>query len=198
MKRSTDKKIASLLSLSFLFPPAVLLFLFARSPLMPDNSFPGLSNFAKVSEELYRGAQPTRQGFLELQKMGIRTIINLRATHTDLKLLKGLKLQSVHIKTTTFHIKENDIAAFLKTVTNKSNQPVFIHCQHGSDRTGVMTAVYRMYVQGWTLDEAMAELPNFGFHKIWQNLKTELKGLDMEELHKKVELAESPPVHIIK
>ena len=37
----------------------------------PSSDLPGLKNFAKVSDILYRGQQPTAEGMAELKKMGI-------------------------------------------------------------------------------------------------------------------------------
>ncbi|MFH1260278.1 MAG: dual specificity protein phosphatase family protein [Elusimicrobiota bacterium] len=125
----------------------------------------GLENFAKVSETLYRGAQPTALGFAELKKMGVKTVVNLRGFHSDKKLLRGLGFKYVHISFKPWHPEDEDIIKFLKVVTNPDNCPIFIHCQHGADRTGTMVAVYRMYVQGWTYEKALSELPKFGFHE---------------------------------
>ena len=47
---------------------------------------------------------------------------------------------------------------------------------------------------GWTMDEAMQELPRFGFHRIWKHLKRYLKKLDMKDLRRQVEKAKAPKV----
>src|SRR5438128_812424 len=65
--------------------------------LKPRNDLTGLKNFAQVSPMLCRGAQPGNEGFRTLKKMGVKTVINLRALHSDRKELKGLGLQYVHI-----------------------------------------------------------------------------------------------------
>jgi hypothetical protein len=39
---------------------------------------PGLPDFAAVSIQLYRGAQPKDEGFAELEKMGVGVVVNLR------------------------------------------------------------------------------------------------------------------------
>ncbi|MEI8195437.1 MAG: hypothetical protein WCI73_05970, partial [Phycisphaerae bacterium] len=68
-----------------------------RPNLQPRHDLPGLSNFAQVSPNLYRGAQPTAEGFRQLKKMGIKTVVNLRAWHTDRDELKGTGLRYVQI-----------------------------------------------------------------------------------------------------
>lgn len=153
-----------------------------QAALKPRGDIKGLSNFAKVSDALYRGAQPTREGFAELKKLGVKTVINLRAKHSDEKLIKDLGFNYFSIPTDTWDLDDKHAARFLSIVLDKANQPVFVHCQHGSDRTGTMVAVYRVYEQKWTPDAAMKELPVFGFHKIWVNLKGYLKNLDVKKV----------------
>src|ERR1700730_5986665 len=38
----------------------------------------GVGNFQKVDDHVYRGAQPTQEGFSNLSKLGIQTVIDLR------------------------------------------------------------------------------------------------------------------------
>ncbi|MBI4651347.1 dual specificity protein phosphatase family protein [Candidatus Desantisbacteria bacterium] len=165
--------------------------------LMPRNDIPGLTNFAQVSKCLYRGAQPDKKGFEELSKMGIKTIINLRANHSDIKMLKGLNLKYINIPINTWDLTDEHAVKFLKIINNSDYQPVFVHCQHGSDRTGSMVAIYRMFIEGWTHEEALKELPDFGYHKIWKNLVKYLKNLDLNKLRKKLKTAEEPELKVI-
>jgi len=145
---------------------------------------PGLPNLFKVTEDLYRGAQPTPEGFRQLKAMGIKTIINLRSLHSDLPLMGSLGFYYNSIPTNAWDVDEEEIVQFLSIATDQNRTPVFVHCQHGSDRTGVMCAVYRMAVCGWNKDEAIEEMTNggFGFHKVWKNLILRVKNLDMERI----------------
>jgi protein tyrosine phosphatase (PTP) superfamily phosphohydrolase (DUF442 family) len=145
---------------------------------------PGLPNFYKVSDELYRGAQPTAEGMKQLEKLGVKTVVNLRALHSDRDEIKGTDLSYVHIGMTAWCISDNDVIRFLRIVTDKSRTPVFVHCQHGSDRTGTMCAIYRIVVQGWSKDEAIEEMAKggFSFHSIWQNLPDYVRKLDINEI----------------
>lgn len=147
---------------------------------------PGLKNLHRVNSSLYRGAQPEEPGFKELQAMGIRTIINLRGFHSDEPMLAGLPLRQEHISFKTWHPEDEDVVRFLKIVGNPKRGPFFVHCLHGSDRTGMMLAIYRVAIQGWSKEEAIAEMTTggFGFHSIWQNLVNYLKALDLDRLKK--------------
>jgi tyrosine-protein phosphatase SIW14 len=177
--------------------------LYGAELLMPRNDITGLTNFAQISDVLYRGAQPDEQGFSELRKMGIKTIINLRVVkindkHSDVDMMKGLGLQYVSIPVNTWNLEDEDVVAFLKVATDPKNQPVFVHCRHGSDRTGAMVAVWRMYEQGWSRDDAINEMANFGFHRIWSNLKKYVRSLDLDTIRQKVNEGESPKTEVIK
>jgi protein tyrosine phosphatase (PTP) superfamily phosphohydrolase (DUF442 family) len=132
-----------------------------------------LPNFHKVSDDLYRGAQPDREGFVELIGMGVKTVINLRWLHTDRIYLYGL-LKDVnyrHIFCKAWHPEVEDVKSFLR-ILDEGPRPVFVHCQHGADRTGVMCAAYRIKVQGWEVDRAVKEMVEgpFGFHEIWEDI----------------------------
>jgi len=147
-------------------------------------NLPGAPNLHKVSDDLYRGAQPSDEGFRQLEKMGIKTVVNLRSSHSDQDKLKGTNLGYEHIPMTAWHPENEDVLRFLKIVTDPNRTPVFVHCQHGADRTGTMCAIYRIAVQGWTKDEAIGEMTkgDFGFHGIFENLVDYIHGLDVEKI----------------
>jgi protein tyrosine/serine phosphatase len=147
----------------------------------------GLPNAFKVTDTLYRGAQPTAEGFEELKKIGIKTVVCLRDHHSDKDLLGDTELKYEAIPLNTWSVKEDDIVRFLKIVTDTNNLPLFVHCQHGADRTGTMVATYRMALCGWKKEDAIDEMVNggFGFHKTWDNLVDLLRGLDVAALKKK-------------
>lgn len=164
----------------------------------PRNDLPGLKNFAKVSDILYRGEQPTAEGMAELKKMGIKTVINLRSFNSDKTELKGTGLQYFHIWCKAWHPEDEDVAQFLQIMRDPSNHPVFIHCQHGADRTGMMTAVYRIMHQGWKNDDAAKELHNFGFHTIWTDIVKYLNAFDREKIEKEIAKAKPIKVRVIE
>jgi protein tyrosine/serine phosphatase len=159
--------------------------------VLPEPATPivssGLPNFHKVSDDLYRGAQPTAAGIRQLKDMGIKTIINLRSFHSDKDEIGNIEIGYEHIPMKAWHPEEEDAVRFLKIVTDKDKTPVFIHCKHGADRTGIMCAIYRVTVCGWSKDSALDEMTNggFGFHRIWRNLRSYLMNLDIEKMKDK-------------
>jgi len=148
---------------------------------------PGLSNFYEVTTNLYRGAQPTAKGMTELHAMGIKTILNLRSFHSDHHLASSgdLKLARLHMK--PWHAEDEDVVAFLKIVSDTNNLPLFVHCQRGADRTGMICAMYRIVYCGWTKDAAIQEMKEGGFHfnPGWENLVEYINKVDVDELKKR-------------
>ncbi len=153
---------------------------------------PALPNFHRVSDVLYRGAQPTEEGIEKLAEMGVKTIVNLRLIHSDRKKAEQLGLNYEHIRVETWDPDAPEVVRFLKIVTDPNLATVFLHCKHGADRTGTMCAIYRVVVQGWTKEQAIAEMTKggFNFHSTWKNLIKYIQNLDVGEIKRRAGLTE--------
>ena len=132
----------------------------------------GLPNFARVTETLYRGAQPTTEGFAELKKLGIEIVVNFRdETHriaAERRQVEALGLRYVSIPWNSRHRPANpQVAEFLELLRANPQRKFFVHCHHGADRTGVMVAAYRIALQNWTPPQALEEMDAFHFHRFW-------------------------------
>ncbi|MHC4694858.1 MAG: fused DSP-PTPase phosphatase/NAD kinase-like protein [Planctomycetota bacterium] len=151
---------------------------------------PGVENLHKVSDELYRGAQPTRKGMQQLKELGVKTIVNLRSFHSDRDEIGDTGLSYEHIYMKTWHAEDEEVERFLKIVTDEKRTPAFVHCQRGADRTGTMCAIYRVAVQDWSKDEAIEEMTKggFGFYSGWKNLINYIRELDIEEIKNRASL----------
>jgi len=150
----------------------------------------GVPNLYKVSDDLYRGAQPSNEGMRQLEKLGIKTIVNLRLLHSDRDEIENTELSYQHIPMLTWNTQDKDVMRFLKIVTDSNNTPVFVHCQYGADRTGTMCAIYRIAVEGWSKNEAIEEMTNggFGFHSIWKDLVEYIHNLDVDKIRHAADL----------
>jgi protein tyrosine phosphatase (PTP) superfamily phosphohydrolase (DUF442 family) len=148
---------------------------------------PGVDNLHKVSDFLYRGAQPTKEGMQQLKKLGIKTIVNLRSFHSDRAEIGDTGLSYEHIYMKTWHAEDKEVVRFLNIVTDPNRTPVFVHCRRGADRTGTMCAIYRVAVQNWRKDEAIEEMVKggFGFYTRWQNLIDYIGELDIEQIKRR-------------
>jgi protein tyrosine/serine phosphatase len=127
--------------------------------------------------------------------MGVRTIVDLQEFHSDLRALRGLGLRYVHLRMNPAEIEDGEVAAFLQVVRDPDCQPVFVHCKAGSDRTGVVVAVYRVMEQRWPPEQAALELPRFGFHEVFLPLQHYLKQLDRGKLNSLA--ATQPPPRVV-
>ncbi len=156
---------------------------------MNGESLPaGIEKFQKLDDDLYRGAQPGAKGFKELEKLGIRTVVNLRTGHSDEESLGGTSLAYRNIGMNVWDVDEPDVIAFLKLVSDRSKGPFFVHCEHGVDRTGFMCAIYRIVVQGWSKEKALKERRAFKPHLIWKNLERYIRKMDVHEIRRKAGL----------
>lgn len=151
----------------------------------------GAPNLHRVTPFLYRSAQPTREGFKNLEALGVRTVIDLRAYHSDRREAKGTGLRLVELDIRTWKVAEADVVEVLRRLRRREDGPFLVHCQHGADRTGVMMAMFRMVEQGWSKEEALREMRGggYGFHPVWKNIVRLVERADVEGLRRQVDAA---------
>jgi protein tyrosine/serine phosphatase len=149
----------------------------------------GVPNLHRLTPTLYRSEQPTALGMKNLEKLGIRTVINLRAFNDDLDEIRGTALRAVHVPVFTWHLETEDVVQVMRTLRHAEDGPFLIHCQHGADRTGLMSAMYRMLEQKWTAEDALAELVDggYGYHSMWRNIKRYVRSVDVAALRAAVD-----------
>ena len=134
----------------------------------------GLEHVARINNNLYRGAQPTEEGYRTLKEMGIKTVICLRYRTSHRKEAEAAGLEyvelGIHADVGSTPPTAEQVKLFFDTVLDPSKQPVYWHCKHGKDRTGTMAAIYRIERDGWSNKEAEEELHAFGYHTIFKDL----------------------------
>lgn len=128
----------------------------------------GLRNFGTVSNQLYRGGQPEDAGFAQLKKLGVVIVVNLRHESVEIARERTLvEAQGMRYVSIPWRGKENpkteQVAQFLELVRDNRDRKVFVHCERGAERTGVMVACYRMSGDHWTPDQALDEMEKFSF-----------------------------------
>jgi protein tyrosine/serine phosphatase len=122
----------------------------------------GVPNFHQVNDWIYRGGQPTPQGFRSLAKLGVKTIIDLRSSSeqadTEKKQVDALGMFYVHVPLHGYlSPKPADLDRAFSVLDDRSQWPVFVHCREGKDRTGMIIACYRISHEGWTNQRAAEE-----------------------------------------
>jgi len=133
---------------------------------------PGISNVGRISQGIYRGNQPLPEGYKTLKKMGIKTVINLRSRHREKKAVEDAGMNYIEFPISMIkNLKRENVLEIINVMADPENQPVYVHCALGRDRTGIVAAIYRIEKQGWSFDEAEQEMQDFGFNDVWINLK---------------------------
>jgi protein tyrosine/serine phosphatase len=153
----------------------------------------GVPNLHRISPALYRSEQPTALGMKNLEKLGVRTVINLRYFNDDQDEVEGTSLRTEHTRILTWRIGDKHVIEVMGMLKKLENGPFLIHCQHGADRTGLMTAMYRILEQGWTPEDALKELTDggFGYHSMWTNIIRYVQSVDVEKLRAAIAAAGS-------
>src|SRR5437867_5378204 len=125
-----------------------------------------ISNFGRIDDTYYRGAQQSANDYADLAALGIKTVIDLTvdglSDEQGFVERTGMKFYRIPL-TTSDRPSDAAVTRFLKLVNDPANQPVFVHCQGGRHRTGTMTAVFRMTHDGWTADQAYTEMKKYHF-----------------------------------
>ena len=133
----------------------------------------GVPNLAQVSHGVYRGGQPTAEGWKYLHdNLGVMYDIKLnpdsegsdnQAAQDGMVVVKF----PISFEQQIFGPATNQIegAVGVINILQGFPLPVFVHCAHGQDRTGEIVAVYRREVNGWSKQRARQEMLEHGFHR---------------------------------
>lgn len=130
-----------------------------------------LPNFHEVHPYLYRGGEPNEAGMHKLKSMGVKTLIDLRAPSerkmAEDEKARELGLTYINLPMTSAPPTDKQVAAVLDAIKKAKADPaqgsVFVHCAHGSDRTGCLIGIWRVTQEGWTYDDAYTEMRKYYF-----------------------------------
>lgn len=147
--------------------------------------------FTKVTEAIYRGGRPTEQGLHTLKDLGIKTDVDLQGgdlSFADPYILEFMRwwepgetaeniaLEKNLVENLQFNFvpaplssllpvtieEDSQIDGILNILNDPSAQPVFIHCEHGKDRTGLIIALYQVKFHNKSIADAYAEWAKSG------------------------------------
>ncbi|MEI6797756.1 MAG: tyrosine-protein phosphatase [Pseudomonadota bacterium] len=157
-----------------------------------DPVVPGLPNLYRLSDQIYRAAQPDSDGFRALQDMGVRSVLSLRQTIEDAPLARGSALILARVAMKSRYVGESNGARVVQAMRELhaalQRGPVLVHCHHGADRTGLICALWRILYQGWSRQSAIDEVieGGYGFHPIWSNILRYVRSVDLVDLRDRI------------
>lgn len=142
-----------------------------------------LKNFYRIGDGVYRSDQPSAACFRELEKFGIREILNLRCYHSDTREAQNTSLTLHHLRTRATLLSLNELIEAMRIIRDRKG-PILFHCWHGSDRTGAVAAMYRMVFQNVPKQEAIDEMVEgiFGFHMVFDNIIDTIEEADIGKI----------------
>jgi tyrosine-protein phosphatase SIW14 len=158
MKATIDSRLICVLSLSLVSIPAWAATIEA----------PGIPNFHQVDEHVYRSAQPKDEGWKNLAKLGVKTVIDLRrpdehSTDAEAKAVEAAGMHYVNVPMQgVVAPPDGAITKILALMNSRTDGPVLVHCKRGADRTGTVIAAYRMTHDHWQNGKAMQEAKSYG------------------------------------
>jgi len=140
-------------------------------------------NLHQVDAKLYRSALPTTGAVDQLKALGIVSVVNFYQK-SDASWIGSADLQEIHLPMRTRWFDDEDALDALRSLRAAQEKgPVLIHCKHGQNRTGLVAALYRMVYQGWSKEEALAEMRSFGGSKErMKHAENYLQEVDIGEL----------------
>ncbi|MEW6374258.1 MAG: hypothetical protein AB1502_00510, partial [Thermodesulfobacteriota bacterium] len=131
-----------------------------------------LPKFRKVNDKIFAGGQPKNEEAVKsLANRGIKTIVNLESViEEELKKekewAKKYNINYIWYPTPPTALPpvgparcptKNETENAIIIINNPNNQPVYIHCWRGIDRTGIVIATYRVKMEGWPVEAAINE-----------------------------------------
>lgn len=144
--------------------------LFFALPAFAGSQIEGIRNFRQVNDHVYRGGQPTSEGFKYLAQIGVKTVLDLRVDDSlslaEKQAVTALGMQFVNVPMTGLTPPTPEqITKILGLLEETNGGPVFVHCRRGADRTGAVIAAYRIDHDHWdnvrALKEAMSDGMSF-------------------------------------
>jgi tyrosine-protein phosphatase SIW14 len=141
-----------------------------------------IERFGLIEPGFARGARPGAGGLAALALEGYRTVVSLRRDDDERALAAELGLDYVEIpmKAGMFGApapSEEQAHAFLAVIDDSARRPVFVHCRHGRDRTGVMVALWRVTRGGWESERAVSEMEDHGLSPQYRAYRRYVRGL---------------------
>ncbi len=138
-------------------------------------------NFHPVEQGVvYRSGQLSGDQFTSrIEQNGIRTILNLRGNNTgrpwyddEMKATRAAGVQHIDYPISAGRELTDEQVSQITALLREAPRPILIHCEAGSDRSGLVSALYKLLVEKRTAEEASAQLSFRYGHFPWLGSRT--------------------------
>ena len=146
-----------------------------------ENGLTIIDRFNIVETGFYRGARPETENQMKtLKAYRIKTILDVsdndEAFEIEKARAKKLGMKIIRVAMDGWNAPTDAQTAEVQALLNdKSLRPIYIHCKHGRERTGVMVGLYRVYTNDWKPEKAYKEMKDMGFRTLAWNFRIYFK-----------------------
>lgn len=159
------------------------------SPPPPPSLNPtmGIDRFYEIDPGLFRGARPSPDQIVELkQRYALRTLLSIeddkRAIAIEAAMAQKLGIRFVSIPLNANKNPPDDSVDRIENIMrDKSTHPLYVHCRHGRDRTGMVFGIYRVKSDHWSPAEAYDEMIRIGFRPFFVKLAEEFRERTLQD-----------------
>jgi protein tyrosine/serine phosphatase len=133
--------------------------------------------FHRLDENYMRGSQPMHGGIETIRRLGAKTIVDLRSIYDHTNEL-GVAAERAGIRYYWLPMSvwnpptDEQAKEFVSVVTDKSKGPFYVFCFDGLNRTGEMSAIYRIAEHKWSIEQALKEMDEMGFNPYYYTLRS--------------------------
>lgn len=131
----------------------------------------------EVSPGLYRGPAPASGGdYRQLRDLGVRTVLDLRKfrvgrMNNTCRCARAHGMNYVRSPVAFRPRRDGSAERALRVVADPRRRPLYIHCEYGRDRAGLVIALYRVRCEGWSRQAAYCEMKRLGFSDFLRGLE---------------------------
>ena len=135
-------------------------------PAQADDGPEGVVNYTRVDTTVACAGATPPEAMADLKARGFAAVVNFRTAGERGASVDAGKTAAEAAGLKYFHLpfrqpSADVVKTFLDTVSEPSNQPVYIHCG-SANRVGAMWLIKRVKLDGWAVDRALAEAETIG------------------------------------
>jgi protein tyrosine/serine phosphatase len=109
-------------------------------------------------------------GLRRLSRLGVKTVLNLRLdkehSQDEERVVEAMGMRYIHLPMHRLEaVTDQQVAQALSVLNDQNAWPIYVHCEGGRDRTGVVVACYRISHDNWSNQKALAEARQCGIRR---------------------------------